>query len=209
MIGVVTDFDAEADTWDEQPHRLERAREVAAVIRASVALSPRMSALEYGAGTGLLGRELAGDLGPMTLADASVGMTEAAARAISGHPAADRLRAQRLDLMTDPVPADRYDLVLSMMAMHHVSDVRQLLAAFHELLAPGGQVALVDLDAEDGSFHDGDFDGHLGFPRDELGDWLGAAGFGDVGFRTAYTIDKVVDGEDRSYTLFLVTARRG
>jgi cyclopropane fatty-acyl-phospholipid synthase-like methyltransferase len=167
-----------------------------------------MATLEYGAGTGLLGRELVAELGAVTLADASTGMTDAAVRKIAEHPAAERLRAVRLDLMSDPVPTERYDLILSMMALHHVADVPGLLASFHTMLRSGGQVALVDLDHEDGSFHDGDFDGHHGFPRDTFGQWLASAGFDDIGFRTAYTLDKEVDGEERSYTLFLATARR-
>ncbi len=204
----MTDFDAEADTWDDQPHRVERAQAVAEVIRQALTLRPDMATLEYGAGTGLLGRELVAELGAVTLADASTGMTDAAVRKIAEHPAAERLRAVRLDLMSDPVPTERYDLILSMMALHHVADVPGLLASFHTMLRSGGQVALVDLDHEDGSFHDGDFDGHHGFPRDTFGQWLASAGFDDIGFRTAYTLDKEVDGEERSYTLFLATARR-
>ncbi len=168
----MTDFDAEAETWDDQPYRVERAEAIATVIRETVPLGTHLAALEYGAGTGLLGRALVDDLGSVTLADSSAGMTEVAATKAAGHPSADKLRAVRLDLMTDPVPADRYDLILSMMALHHVPDVPALLGAFHTMLNAGGVVALVDLEAEDGSFHDGDFDGHHGFDRERLAGWL-------------------------------------
>ncbi len=204
----MTDFDAEAATWDDQPYRVERAEAIATVIRETVPLGTHLTALEYGAGTGLLGRALVDDLGSVTLADASAGMTEAATVKAAAHPSADKLRAVRLDLMSDPIPTERYDLVLSVMALHHVPDVPALLGAFHEMLTPGGVVALVDLEAEDGSFHEGDFEGHHGFERDRLSAWLTGAGLADVAFRHAYTVEKEVDGEDRSYGLFLVTAHR-
>ena len=204
----MTDFDEAASTWDDQPGREERARAVAQAIREAIALRSDMVALEYGAGTGLLGRQLADELGSLTFADASAGMTEVARGKIAELGAADRMRAVRLDLMTDPVPDDRYDLVLSMMALHHVGHIPALLTALHTMLRAGGRVALVDLDAEDGTFHDGDFDGHQGFDRDDLGRWLAAAGFAEVRFRTAFTVVKEVDGQEREFPLFLATASR-
>ncbi len=204
----MTDFDEAASTWDDQPGREDRAKAVAQSIREAVPLRLDMAAFEYGAGTGLLGRQLADELGSLTFADASAGMTEVARAKIVELGAEDRMRAVRLDLMTDAVPDERYDLVLSMLALHHVEDVPALLGALHTLLRPGGLVALVDLDAEDGTFHDGDFDGHQGFDRADLGGWLAAAGFGDVGFRTAYTVTKDVEGQEQQFPLFLATASR-
>ncbi len=204
----MTDFDEAASTWDDQPGREERAKAVAQAIRDAIPLRRDMEALEYGAGTGLLGRQLADELGSLTFADASAGMTEIARGKIAALDAEDRMRAVRLDLMTDPVPDDRYDLVLSMMALHHVENIPALLDALHTMLRPGGLVALVDLDAEDGTFHDDDFDGHRGFDRDDLTGWLTTAGFGGVRFRTAYTVTKEVDGHEREFPLFLATASR-
>ena len=68
------DFDERAATWDDDPVKKERAAAVAAGIRAMVALSPDMRALEYGCGTGLLSFELRHELGSITLADRSEGM---------------------------------------------------------------------------------------------------------------------------------------
>ena len=43
---------------------------------------------------------------------------------------------------------ERYDAIVSCMAMHHVPDTRALLQAFADALQPGGRIALVDLYAE-------------------------------------------------------------
>ena len=66
-------FDERASDWDT-PERRDRAKALAAVIRASVPLGPTMRAIDIGAGTGLLGIELAQDVAEMVLAEPSEGM---------------------------------------------------------------------------------------------------------------------------------------
>ena len=39
------------------------------------------------------------------------------------------------------------------MTMHHIEDVSALVRTFRGMLKPGGWLAPVDLDTEDGSFH--------------------------------------------------------
>jgi 2-polyprenyl-3-methyl-5-hydroxy-6-metoxy-1,4-benzoquinol methylase len=218
---VASIFDARAATWDDDPLHVARAAQVAAAVRAAVELGGHLRVLEYGAGTGLLSEQLAGDVGPITVTDPSAGMREAiaakiAAGVVPGAQVAD------LDLSSGPVPTDRYDLIVTMMALHHVRDVRRVLAAFAELLEPGGTVCIADLDAEDGSFHAStsevsdigghDHEGeapqpeshhHDGFDRDELAEWLTAARFGPVTFTDASDVER----NGRTYGIFLATAR--
>ena len=197
-------FDERAATWDDDPGKLDRAREVADAIRASVPLERSMRVLEYGAGTGLLTQALVDQIGPVTLTDPSSGMREvlAAKRADGVFPDA---RVVDLDLSRDPIPTDRYDLVLSMMVLHHIVDLPPVLDGFAQLLEPGGWLAVADLEREDGSFHDEGFEGHHGIDRDDLTGWLADAGFISVGFRRAGATIK----HDRPYPLFLATAQRG
>ena len=72
----MNDFDARAKDWDSDPTKIERARAIAAAIEANVPLEPSMHALEYGAGTGLLGFALRPRVGELTLVDGSVGMLD-------------------------------------------------------------------------------------------------------------------------------------
>jgi 2-polyprenyl-3-methyl-5-hydroxy-6-metoxy-1,4-benzoquinol methylase len=205
---VATDFDAAANTWDDDPRRRDRTLILAEAVRGAVDLAADVAVLEYGAGTGLLSHQLAPYVGSITVADASPGMVEVARTRIgeSGH---SHLRALRLDLTSDPAPGERYGLIVSVMAMHHVSDVPTVLAAFHQLLEPGGSVVLADLDHDPGHlFHDDDFDGHHGFDRDVLTGWLTGAGFVDVRFTTPHTVTKTVDGVPREFPIFLAVARR-
>jgi len=199
---LITDFDARADTWDDA-NKAKRAEDVAAAMRRAVPLSRSMKALEYGAGTGLLSFCLRDALGPITLADSSAGMRAVAERKIAAANAGD-MRVIDLDLMRDPVPAERYDLIFSMMTLHHVPDVPRVLGAFRLLLNPGGWLCHADLDAEDGSFHGAEVDVHHGFERGTLRSWLVAAGYADVSVGDCCHIEH---GE-RSYSIFLATCRK-
>ena len=70
----MNEFDQKASQWDAKPVRVERAQAVAESIKARCPLSPHMTALEYGCGTGLLSFALQPYLGHITLADSSSGM---------------------------------------------------------------------------------------------------------------------------------------
>lgn len=197
----MTDFDARAESWDD-PDKVERAEAVAAAVRRAVALKRSMNALEYGAGTGLLSFCLRDALGPITLADSSAGMRAVAERKIAAADVRD-MRVIDLDLMRDAVPADRYELIFSMMTLHHVPDVPRVLEAFHAMLKPGGWLCFADLDAEDGSFHGPQVDVHHGFERATVREWLTAAQFTDVAVGDCCEIDH---GE-RRYSIFLAVGR--
>jgi len=201
------EFDAKAKTWDSDPAKRERALAVAAALRQRVPLSRDWRALEYGCGTGLLSFALQSDLGELTLADSSPGMLAVLAEKITA-AGLTHLHLLALDLLTDPPPAERYDLIHTLMTLHHVADTGRLLRAFHDLLRPGGWLGIADLDREDGSFHGPGFTGHHGFDRAALRAQLVDAGFGGVDFSTCHVMKKATDQEVREYPLFLAVAAR-
>ena len=201
----MADFDSKAKNWDEVPGRAERANAVAAAIRAQVALSREMTALEYGCGTGLLSFALQADLGPITLADSSSGMLDVLKEKIT-RDGITNMSPLRLDLAVDPVPTARFDLVYTLMTLHHIPDTGKILGCFHTLLHPGGVLCISDLDKEDGSFHSHEpgFDGHNGFDRVELSQTLSGQGFFNIRINTCYEIIK----GGRPYPLFLAVAEK-
>ncbi|RCK72540.1 MAG: putative methyltransferase [Anaerolineae bacterium] len=200
-------FDEKARQWDLNPIRHERARAVADAIRRQIPLHRRMTALEYGCGTGLLSFELCNELGNITLADRSAGMLEVLDEKIAAAQVT-HLTPVQLDLLTDPLPTRRFDLIYSLMTLHHIPDTRRILSCFHQLLLPGGYLCIADLDREDGSFHKEPFEGHFGFDRQALGRLTVAVGFEVLGFETVYEMVKMVDDQPRAYPIFLMTARR-
>ena len=194
-------FDERAATWDEDPAKVERATVVADAIVASVPLGPATRLLEYGAGTGLVTQALRDRVGPVTLADSSEGM-RAVMQAKIDAGALTGARLWALDLASEPPPDEQFDLIVTVMVLHHIADLAQVLASFAALLAPGGHLCIVDLDHEDGSFHGQGFAGHHGFRRPELADQLVAVGFGEATFQDCH--EMVRDGVP--YTVFLAVA---
>jgi ubiquinone/menaquinone biosynthesis C-methylase UbiE len=205
---TTSDFDARAATWDDDPAKIERAQAVADAIVARVPISPAMRALEYGCGTGLLSFMLRARLGDITLADVSEGMLAVAARKIAAAGDAS-MRAVKLDFFADPVPARSFDVIYSLMTLHHIPDTEGILERFRAALGEPGYLCIADLDTEDGSFHGAGFDGHLGFDRGELAAKARRAGFASVAFTTAYRLTKAVGNERRTFPIFLMVARTG
>jgi ubiquinone/menaquinone biosynthesis C-methylase UbiE len=202
-----TDFDARARTWDEDASKGERARRVAAAIAARVPSLAEKSVLEYGAGTGLLGLALQPLVGHVTLADASGEMLAVADEKIASGGVRNA-STLRLDLTAAPAPERRFDVVCTLMTLHHIPDTDGILAAFHRLLRSGGFLFVSDLDLEDGSFHGSGFHGHHGFDRAELRGRLERAGFRDVRFETVFEVSKPTGAGTRVFPAFLATAVR-
>jgi ubiquinone/menaquinone biosynthesis C-methylase UbiE len=202
---MVRTFDERAPDWDT-PRRIARAEEAARTIEAAIDIPPGCRTIEVGAGTGLLGLALRPRLGSVVLADTSDGMLAEANRKIADGRLGD-VQTVHFDLATDAPPEGApFDLVVSLLLLHHVKDTRAALAGMHRLLAPGGQVAAIDLDTEDGSFHSPDAEGvhHQGFDRERLAELARGAGFADVRVGDGHPIDD----EGRAYPMFLLTARR-
>ena len=204
----MTNFDERAKDWDSDLQKVERARDVADAIRRTIPLSTRMNALEYGCGTGLLSFFLQSDLGQITLADTSQGMLDVLTQKI--HAAGvENLHPVRLDLATDPLPTERFQLTYSLMTLHHIHNAREMIYKFHALLEPNGYLLVADLDKEDGTFHtDGTTDVHKGFERSELQNWVEAAGFNEIKFSTAYEIRKEIDDREKVFPVFLMSAQK-
>lgn len=203
-LGPVNPFDAMAKAWDVDAKHLERAEALATAIRERVPAGGDW--LDFGAGTGMLGISLLGHADTMVLADASAGMLATATEKVERLGLGDRVGVRKLDLAAADGPAESFDVVASLMALHHVPDVEQVVLRIAAMVRPGGHVALADLDAEDGSFH---AHGHVrpehdGIDRAKLAAWLTDAGLVDIDLSTPFTVQK----NDRGYGVFLAVARK-
>ena len=119
-------FDDAAATWDDDAGHEERQVAVAQAIEEAVALTPRMSALDVGGGTGRLSILLSDRVGSVVVTDPSAGMVQVARERIQAAGLSDRMRAVQVDLTTDQLDG-AYDVVWSSMALHHVQDLDGLL----------------------------------------------------------------------------------
>ena len=201
------DFDAKARSWDVDTSKSDRAGKVADAIARKVPGLAGARVLEYGAGTGLLGFELLGRVGHLTLADSSTEML-AVAREKAQARGVKNVEVLALDLAAGPLPEARYDSRLRPPGSSPRARRGPAAAPVPpESLMPGGHLCISDLDAEDGSFHGPGFTGHCGFDRVTLLSSLSRAGFLDARVETVFEIERPVQGHLRRFPAFLSIAR--
>ncbi|HBA86768.1 MAG TPA: class I SAM-dependent methyltransferase [Geobacter sp.] len=202
------DFDAAAANWDQEPRRVKLAQDVVAAIRRELPLHGRMEVLDYGCGSGLVTLGLQPFIGKITGADSSRGMLDVLAGK-ARERGVGNVATALLDLEHQQLDGS-YDLITSSMTMHHVKDVPALIASFVPALKEGGWLALADLEAEDGRFHD-DPTGvlHHGFAREFLVEEFSRNGLSDVRVVIAAAMEKPgANGEVRTYPVLLWLGRK-
>ena len=200
---VMTDlFKDKAADWDSRPIPARISEAVGHSILARVALRDDMRVMDFGAGTGLVCGWLAPRVGKIFAVDVSAAMLATLAAKPELQGKVETVCRDLLETNLDTTVA----LVVSAMAMHHVEHIDRMLEALCRHLEPDGQIALADLDAENGDFHPEGTTGvfHHGFDREDLRDRLEKAGFDQIEFETALELEK----DDKPYSVFLVTARR-
>ena len=204
MAGEQSGFDERAKSWDDDPMKTARAQAVADGMGKAASWKPGMRAIEFGCGTGLLSFALQARFAAITLADTSPGMLDVLRQKIemAGLP---HMQAVLLD-DSATMNGQPFDMVYSLMTLHHVPDVNVALRRFHDWLDDGGQLCIADLDAEDGSFHDHDPSVHNGFERAQLAGMVAAAGFDTIRFSTVFQIVK--GNPERMYPVFLMIATK-
>lgn len=202
-------FDAKAATWDEEPRRVQLAREITLSILQEVPLADHMNVLDYGCGSGLVTLGIQPHAGLIIGADSSIGMLEVLKQKIR-EQGIDNVATQLLDLTSSESLHGDLDLVISTMTMHHVSDVEALVTSFVQALNPGGWLALADFETEDGSFHDdpvGVF--HHGFDQSYIHNMLTRCGCINVRVIKASTVRKLSSyGDERLYPVFLAVGQK-
>ena len=194
-------FDARAKDWDTSK-KIHRAKMVSEEIESIFRENSYENALEYGCGTGLVGLNLQHFFKSITLMDSSVGMIDELNQKIKNLDALN-VKAVHHDLLLAEYP-EKFDCIFSSMVMHHVSDVAQVLSSFYKMLQPEGLICVVDLDKDDGRFHEEEttFNGYDGFEHEEMNKLLCEAGFEDIQIHTFYHDEKDVVGHAIPYSLF-------
>lgn len=203
----MTDFNVKAETWDDDPIKVKRAKLIAGEIRKTIKTSKPIKAMEYGAGTGLLSFELLPTLNKVMLIDTSEGMLEIARSKIAAnnYKNAETLKA---DLLIDAPPKNKFNLIYSLMTLHHINDLNKILNIFYSLLEEDSYLFIGDLVKEDGSFHGEGFSGHNGFDLDELKQLLLRNGFTNINSQIVMEIEKERNNQYKKYPLFLMSAQK-
>lgn len=202
----MSEFDEKAATWDDDPVRFERARLFTDALRSAVDLKKVETAMEYGSGTGLMSFALKDLIRNIYLMDQSVEMTKVAKQKCEAQQIRN-LHPTQYDLLKDALPENRFDLIFILLTLHHVRETETLLSKFKSLLNPRGILAIIDLEKEDGTFHEGEFHGHKGFEREALESQLEDCGFRPYHYEICYSITKEDEGKTQEYPVFLMLSK--
>jgi 2-polyprenyl-3-methyl-5-hydroxy-6-metoxy-1,4-benzoquinol methylase len=202
-------FDDEAKYWDNDPKRIERAVVIAKEINDFIKPDKTMNALEFGCGTGLLSFQLRHYFKTITLADSSEGMIKVLQDKIA-KKGVENFKPLLIASLENDLKINEYDVIYTLMTLHHIPDVNHIVKVFNSLLKRGGYFCIADLVKEDGSFHShhDNFDGHNGFDRKELSALLSGNGFNVEHYKICYEIVKEFDDKEKKYPMFLMICKK-
>ncbi|KPM36712.1 hypothetical protein AK830_g9863 [Neonectria ditissima] len=211
-------FNAEAAAWDSNPFVHAMSLEAWKAIKKSVpslVKSPgQLDVLEIGCGTGLLSLEAAVLANRFVAVDAAEGMIEVLASKLSKPNSSapgnilplaimledpDDKRMPPADNASPDGPRLKFDLVLSHLVLHHIPDLKAVLATMMGCLKQGGVVALTDFEdfgPEARRFHpESKMDGveRHGIGRKWMADMMRDVGFQDVKVEVAWKHTKIVE----------------
>lgn len=197
-------FNEIAETWDTE-RRINRAKEISNFIKSRVTINKDMTMLEFGCGTGLITFNFVDDVTKMIGYDSSEKMLEVFNEKIIKLKTTNVYSTSDLQSQNNQI-----NLVISSMVFHHIIDINTSLKEIFDVLKSNGDLFIVDLDLEDGSFHriETEFYGHNGFDREKFKSYLIESGFAIMDCGTVLNDVKNVNGIDIPYSLFYVHGRK-
>lgn len=197
------DFNKIAKEWDSD-RRIQRAIKISDFILSKCIIEKDTTLLDYGCGTGLISQNFIHHVNRIIGYDTSKSMLE-----IFNHKFrefGDRVvSVDRLDQFNNEV-----DIVISSMVFHHIEDINNSFKENYKILKENGELIIVDLDIDDGTFHRDEigFKGHNGFDRNIFMDELKLNGFKIIQFGDVLKDIKCVDEQLIPYSLFFVQAKK-
>jgi ubiquinone/menaquinone biosynthesis C-methylase UbiE len=202
-------FHQAASTWDDRPVHWERSEAIAKLIKEKTVLKPEMTALEFGAGTGILSYLLKDEFSHIVLMDNTPEMLTMIDEKIE-NLGITNFETLLFDLEKKPYHYRLFDVIFTQMAMHHVTNIPLVIERFAEMLKPEGYLAIADLYPEDGSFHAGGIPAvHNGIDTTQLCEDIKQAGFIHCHSEWCFTVKRTMeDGSVKEFPIFLTIAQK-
>lgn len=196
-------FSERAEGWDKKDLTQYISRECFNYVRekvvplASDGSDPlaNYAVLDLGCGTGLLSQHLQPLVKKLVGVDPAEGMIKQYEKKINEFGWDTNTACFCADIASEDIDMGPYDLVISVMAFHHIDDVPKMLRTLAKYLKPGtGKLAVFDLQLTEESvkFHPKAVHDvvlhHGGFSRDTWKEWLTSAGYGEISIEVALTM---------------------
>jgi len=200
-------FDFEAKSWDDDK-RIARAKLISEEIDKWLGEKINNNAMEFGCGTGLITFNLKNKFKNIMMVDNSAGMIEEVNKKIKNQNVNNiRTWCEDIDEIDEK---NKYDVIYTSMTLHHIVNISKVLEKLHSLLSLEGELYIVDLVEEDGTFHSSEkgFEGHNGFNQNDLMETLKNIGFKDIRNKVFYKGSKVIEERNVDYELFIMIAKK-
>lgn len=203
-------FDNLAKEWDMKPARIKSAMIfVDKIFEVVETKQPNnnidnFNVLDYGSGSGLVSFGMANKVNSILGLDNSNAMVE-----VYNNKATNigmkNINAKKHDINNEELDKDLFDIAVTNMTMHHISDIKMFINKLSSSLKDDGMLFIADLISEDGRFHN-DNTGveHFGFEIDHVMDSFKQNGLKDINIEILHTIDK----EHNSYDVFIAYGKK-
>ena len=194
-------FNHAANTWDSE-EKIKLMGDLAIKTRERLILKNKVDLLDVGCGTGLFSLEFIDQAKSITGIDTSEGMLAVFESKVANF---DNIKSINIDLEKEDL-AMTFDLIISSMVFHHLDHPEKMLMRLSSMLNIGGQIAIVDLETEDGSFHPRPVEmgvKHFGFSNEEIQSWSKSVG---LSVEVSTISQKINNG--KSYAQFLAVFTR-
>jgi tRNA (cmo5U34)-methyltransferase len=197
------EFDARAKDWDKNNIHHLRSVAIAERMQRMMPLDQTMTALEYGAGTGILSFLLCDQFSKITLMDNSEGMIDVCKGKIAQYKV-NNIQALVHDLEKQEY-AGAVDVIYSQMVLHHVENVVFMINQMYGILNVSGWLSISDLYEEDGTFHEAGAKVHPGFNPADLKHLLEKCGFSNIKYEPCFEMKK---DNGKIYPVFILVAQK-
>ncbi len=202
-------FDEIAREYDNEQYRLDRSKALAQIIIEKLNPGKEWEILDFGGGTGQVSIYLQPLVKRITALDNSEEMLNVFQEKL------DEKGITNYDLIKGEIDVllpekGKYNAIFSTMTFHHIEDIETTVQKLYTIIKPGGKVAILDLETEDGDFHSDDIDiFHEGFDPDYISNVFKSVGFKNVVCDRVYTINKVVaSGENKDFPVFMLIGEK-
>ncbi len=196
-------FAHRAAEWDS-PEKTRMTEIFVTEMLRHVSPQTHWKALEIGAGTGLVGLQIAHLVDKIVFEDTSEAMLDVLKQKLSTESSVEIVHGEVFDYKQKDI-----DLVFSCMAFHHVPDIEKTLEHLFTITNGGATVIIGDLRTEDGSFHRFEPIPHKGFDTEALSEQFKKAGFDVISSQTYHKLKRErVEGVASEYEQFMLIAQK-
>ncbi|MEI8087336.1 MAG: class I SAM-dependent methyltransferase [Paludibacter sp.] len=196
-------FAHRAAEWDS-PEKTKMTEIFVDAMLQKIKPNASWKALEIGAGTGLVGMQIAHLVDAVVFEDTSAAMLDVLKLKLNEHSKAEIIHGEVYDYTRKDI-----DLIFSCMALHHVPDIDKTLQHLATITNPGATVVIGDLRTENGSFHRFEPIPHRGFDTDILSEQFKQAGFEVINSETYNVLSRErTEGVVTDYEQFILVATK-